>query len=401
MHRHPVVQALLRRKLTTAMLVIEIALTFAVAANVLSVVSDSFLLMNEPSGVDEASVGIVKLEQGVTARPGVSPAETVLRARAVPGVASAAWVRALPFAAEVMDSIFPGPDADDRAFGVSVSEFAGGPGAIRTLGLQLVAGRDFLLVEYIDRNSDAEASPDATILTEALARRLFGTPDATDRLVYTQSGASMRVVGIIKRLLRPHPVRGAGSANQYSLLLPEVPPANSRVLAFRTAGPVRGRVLQDIEGRLTAFGDIAHARSFAELRASYFRRDAEKSTLLLGATLSLLLVTAIGIGGLATFRVRQSRHSIAIRRAVGATKARIVLGFQAESAALAFAALLLGTPTALILNRALMGLLELQTLAPASVAMCALLILLVVQISSLGPSLKAIAVDPAQAVKRR
>jgi ABC-type lipoprotein release transport system permease subunit len=48
-----------------------------------------------------------------------------------------------------------------------------------------------------------------------------------------------------------------------------------------------------------------------------------------------------------------------------------------------------------------MKVLEVQALAPSSVAMCALLIVFVVQLSSLGPSLKATAIDPAQAVKRR
>ncbi len=401
MRRHPIVQALLAGKLTTAMLVLELALTFAVAANVLSVVASSFSLMSEPSGIGEGVVGIVELEDFGTGRQGFTSGEAILQARSVPGVASAAWVRALPFGSDLVGSIFPGPGTDDQALGISVSQFEGGPGAIGTMGLELVAGRDFLPNEYVEQGSEGAAGPAATILTESLARQLFGTPDATGRLVFTDSGASLRVVGVVKRLLRPHPVQGAGSVNHYSMLLPEVPSVDRGVLLFRTMGPLRGRTMRAMEERLSAFAGGAKARTFAESRSAFFKRDVEKSTLLLGATLSLLLVTAIGIGGLATFRVRRSRRSIAIRRALGATKSRIILGFQAESAALAIISILLGAPAALALHRVLMKVLEVQALAPSSVAMCALLIVFVVQLSSLGPSLKATAIDPAQAVKRR
>ncbi|WP_336297441.1 FtsX-like permease family protein [Streptococcus thermophilus] len=42
--------------------------------------------------------------------------------------------------------------------------------------------------------------------------------------------------------------------------------------------------------------------------------------LLLAAALGLLLVTAVGIAGLASFWVQQRRRAIGIRRAVGATR---------------------------------------------------------------------------------
>src|SRR5690606_31051940 len=102
MRRHPIVQALLAGKLTTAMLVLELALTFAVAANVLSVVASSCSLMSEPGGIGEGVVGIAELEAFGTGRQGVTPGEAVPQARSVDGLAAAAWVRALQICSDLV-----------------------------------------------------------------------------------------------------------------------------------------------------------------------------------------------------------------------------------------------------------------------------------------------------------
>ena len=67
---------------------------------------------------------------------------------------------------------------------------------------------------------------------------------------------------------------------------------------------------------------------------------------LLGVIVALLLVTGLGIVGLASFWVAQRRKQIGIRRAVGATRGNILRYFQTENFLLATLGIVLGMPLA-------------------------------------------------------
>jgi putative ABC transport system permease protein len=144
---------------------------------------------------------------------------------------------------------------------------------------------------------------------------------------------------------------------------------------------------------------LRHARTFTRLRAAYFRHDRTMLGLLLAAATGLLVVTAVGIAGLASFWVQQRRRAIGIRRAVGATRRDILRYFQAENALIVGGGIALGAVLAFALNLALMKHYELPRLPLFYLPIGALALWLLGQLAVLGPALRAAAVPPVVATR--
>jgi putative ABC transport system permease protein len=114
---------------------------------------------------------------------------------------------------------------------------------------------------------------------------------------------------------------------------------------------------------------------------------------------ALLIVTALGIVGLASFWVQQRTKQIGIRRALGATKGQILRYFQTENFLLATLGIALGMLGAYGINQLLMSQYELPRLPLLYLPVGALAVWLLGQIAVLGPARRASAVTPAVATR--
>jgi putative ABC transport system permease protein len=113
----------------------------------------------------------------------------------------------------------------------------------------------------------------------------------------------------------------------------------------------------------------------------------------------LLVVTALGIAGLASFWVGQRRRTIGVRRALGATRADILRYFLAENFLLATAGIALGMVLAYGINLFLMRHYELPRLPAAYLPVGTLALWLIGQLAVLAPALRAAAVSPVVATR--
>jgi putative ABC transport system permease protein len=114
---------------------------------------------------------------------------------------------------------------------------------------------------------------------------------------------------------------------------------------------------------------------------------------------ALLVVTALGIVGLASFWVQQRTKQIGVRRALGATRAQILHYFQTENFILATAGIIIGMLLAYGLNQLMMSKAELPRLPALYLPVGALVLWLLGQLSVLGPARRAAAVPPAVATR--
>jgi putative ABC transport system permease protein len=385
------------------LLSLEVMLTFAIAANASLVVSSVYALTTSPSGIADDAIGLVDIEEDIQTTALSGSDDDLARLRSFPGIIAAARVGATPFGSDVVDTVFATPDDMSRDTGVSATQYEGGPAELHVLGAELVSGRDFGADEY-GTTLDSHSVPRTTILTEALAMRLFGKTRAIGRHLYFESGDALLVVGIVRNLTRPHPIENAGEENFYSMFLPAAPTSGKTTLAFRTQPSSVKRVLAEIGEDL---GHAKHAHSVSNLRTlrderkNYFLKDSENAAVLCVATLALALVTALGIGGLATFWVRQRRRSVAICRSVGATRQQIILWLLAENALIVGSATLCGIILAIALNAFLMRHFEVTALDARTLALGAVSLLGLGQVSVLGPALRAASIEPAGALKFR
>jgi putative ABC transport system permease protein len=121
--------------------------------------------------------------------------------------------------------------------------------------------------------------------------------------------------------------------------------------------------------------------------------------MLVGVIAALLLVTALGIVGLASFWVQQRRRQIGIRRAIGATRGDILRYFQTENFLIVTIGIVLGMLLAYVLNLLLMTHYELPRLPLYYLPVGALVLWGLGQLAVLGPALRAAAVPPVVATR--
>jgi putative ABC transport system permease protein len=121
--------------------------------------------------------------------------------------------------------------------------------------------------------------------------------------------------------------------------------------------------------------------------------------LLAGVIASMLLVTALGIVGLASFWVAQRTKQIGIRRALGATRRDILRYYQVENFLLATGGIALGMLLAYGGNLLLMKYFELARLPLGYLPIGAGLLWLLGQLAVLGPALRAAAIPPVVATR--
>ena len=198
-----------RHSLMPILVALQVALACAILSNVLFMVQQQLAPMLAPSGI--AGDELILIDQ-MTPRQHPWSAADVRRGeqalRQVPGVRDASAAFGLPMVSgALMDMALQGGNGAK----VGVNGYLGA-GLVKTLGLQLVAGRDFLPEEYRDfgmggvGNAPWDAgAPQPVIITRALAEQLFDDGQALGKVLTDPSDADdhgYRVVGIVRHLLR-------------------------------------------------------------------------------------------------------------------------------------------------------------------------------------------------------
>jgi putative ABC transport system permease protein len=398
----PVLASLTRHKLTTLLLVLQVSLTCAIVCNVAFMIVNRAVELRQTSGVAEDELVLIEsTDLDEHAQPQVRHDTDLAALRAIPGVKAAAAVDALPFNHyDWSNGIALVKDGPARA---TATAFNGTPGELNTLGLHLVAGRDFLPDEYVSLDSDHNwAGIDrvpVTIITRALADKLFPGQDPLGKSIFPDE-APVRIVGVVDHLARPH--THEADDGEYVTLFPMLPDSNGVNYVVRTSPQDRERVLKQVSevlGNLDSNRILQHPQTFSQLRASYFHRSHTMIALLVAAALGLLAVTAIGIAGLASFWVQQRKRSIGIRRAIGATRNDILRYFQTENFMIVTAGVALGSVLAYSLNMVLMAHYEQPRLPVVYLALGAVALWSLGQLAVIGPAMRAAAVPPVMATR--
>jgi len=405
MRLNPVVTTLFRHKTMVALILVQVSFTTAISCNVLHMIAHRVALTSMPTGLNEDNLVLLRSEiVGSDEDPLLRHKADLAELGAISGVESAAAVDTLPLSKDnwidAYSTVSDQQSHSTKGVKLSASLFNGTPGELATLGIKLVDGRDFSADDFVPMEAKkdyaGETKVDSAIITSALASRLFPGVSAVGRYIYSDgSNHPVRIIGVAQTLLRPS-VKETQD-NNYSILFPMLPDDSVVYYAIRTSKDARDRVLRDAQTRLMALNNhriLRRVESYSQLREEYFRRDRVMLGLLIAAGSGLLLVTALGITGLASFWVRQRRRTIGIRRAVGATKQSIVFYFLAENALIVSTGVVLGMALACWFSRLLMTYFEVGSLPIYYLPIGSILLFIVSQLAVLGPALKAGKVPP-------
>jgi putative ABC transport system permease protein len=115
---------------------------------------------------------------------------------------------------------------------------------------------------------------------------------------------------------------------------------------------------------------------------------------------SALLVASLGIYGVVSYSVARRRNELGVRLALGAQRCRLVGLVIRQGMTPVVAGLIAGVPAALLVGRAIRGLLfEVQPSDPVTIAGVAIVLLGVGVLACLIPARRAAATDPVAALR--
>jgi putative ABC transport system permease protein len=140
-------------------------------------------------------------------------------------------------------------------------------------------------------------------------------------------------------------------------------------------------------------------RTFAEVRAQAYKDDRGLALMMGAICMMLLMITATGIVGLTSFWVAQRRKQIGVRRALGATRNDILSYFLTENLLICVGGLVVGTVLAVGLSQWLVMRFEMERISPLYVLLGAVVLLLLGQMTTLAPALRASRVPPVEATR--
>jgi putative ABC transport system permease protein len=221
-------------------------------------------------------------------------------------------------------------------------------------------------------------------------------------VLYTWGEQPKRVVGVVEPLLRPNDAAFTGSDAYVGAILPIRMTYDGGRYVIRTEPGQRDAVLKQAVEVLKALKPnrlLIAERTFVGMRAEFYAQDRSMAWLLVSVIVALLIVTALGIVGLASFWVAQRTKQIGVRRALGATRGQVLRYFQTENFLLATIGIVIGMLLAYGLNQLLMSRYELPRLPAIYLPIGAVALWLLGQIAVFGPARRAAAVPPAVATR--
>jgi predicted permease len=269
-----------------------------------------------------------------------------------------------------------------------------GPGFFTTLGVPVLAGRDFA-------DSDTATSPPVGIVNEEFVKRFLPNRNPLGHTTGPDNGHyTMTIVGVVKdhkyRSIDEEPIPMAW------YMYAQIPMAGPMTVEMRVHGeplailPAARKTMQELDPNLPLIRPMTQREQFDTTIAQHvlFGRLAG-----FFGFLAVVLV-ATGLYGTLAYRVNMRTAEIGVRMAVGARRGQVVWMILKDSLALTAAGVAMGVPLAMLVGRGLAS--SLYGVKPLD-AMTYLLALAGVAVVALAasafPAGRAASVDPMRALR--
>lgn len=394
----PIFNALLRSKAGALMLLFQIAITTAIVSNAAFIIYDRMVYLNQETGYPEEELFAFRLtsfEEGADYNQQIELDETLLRN--MPGVINASVFAAVPLSGSGSSSSFSTVPHPEEGPSAQAAYTMADHNAIDTLGVNLIAGRDFTEEDVVFAQN-YDKLPTVAIVTKAWAEELFPDEDALGKTFYVRN-APAKIIGIVEHMKAPWP--NSPVADKV-IVFPLINGTARQKFIVRTHPGERTAVMRQVEDLLLQQNNqrvITSLMGFDEAKAQYNASDTLMLRMLLVLIVVLVSVTALGIFGLTLFNISKRTKQIGTRRAIGARKSDIIRYFLLENTMVCVAGLVLGCAGALLVAEQLMQLYSLPKLDYSYVVGTALFVLLISLLAVIVPARRAANISPSIATR--
>jgi putative ABC transport system permease protein len=405
--------------------VTQIAASFVLLAGASTLITTLIALQQAQTGLDTQhvlAIDVPAMSYGKTPQQVVDfYKEAMRRIDALPGVNNTAFGDVVPW----RDPGF-GPglqfSADGHIHAAGVEDPRAqlrviSPGFFASLGVPIIAGRDFNALDLQNNNNDDQNRHEepVVIVSETLARRMFPNQDAVNRHVYWTDPVLQFFPGTDlekSRLTAPHRIIGVTADIDDAHVVPEPtlsvyspfdesPIFGGRLFIHTSANPYAlvapvTRVIHE----MSADQPVEHAASLADVRAEVLTPDRLNSLVFGVFAAVALAIAVVGVAGVLAFSVSARTREFGIRLALGSEPRRLLKGVIAEGTLIAAAGVLAGAAFGFMLAR-LAGRYFLDVKMPGAlpVFISAFVLMAVAVIASVLPAARASRVDVMQALR--
>lgn len=401
----PILSTLRRHRIAAGLIVLEVALTCAIVTNALHLIQTRIDALGTDTGLAEAEIAVLNVRGAKPLPPERGPvvaAEDAARLRALPDVKSVTVTNQIVFGNNSNNSGVS-LEPDYKGTRLVAAQYASDEHLIPTFGLKLLEGRNFTPDEVLDGFQTfrvAEPKIGQVIINQVMADKLFPGRSAVGQQVYIFGRSPTTVIGVVQTLTHTQVQRARGGDGSGAAMI--VPLRESGAFVLR-ADPARMDAVIKAATASLESGDLARvvtqARRLTEMRSDFYAQDRAMAWLMGGVCVCLLLVTAMGIVGLASFWVQQRTRMIGTRRALGATEQQIRRYFQLENLLLTTTGVLVGSAGAWGLSQLLMQHYELPRLPWAYLPAGAVSLWLLGQVAVWVPARRAARLSPVAALR--
>jgi predicted permease len=390
--------------------VIQIAASFVLLAGASMLVKTLLSLQSIQTGLDMPRILAVDMP---TTTYGKSPEqvvatyrETLRRIKALPGVDAVSIGSLTPW----RDAGLFGPGlqftADGYVRGSGEEDPRAGfrtitPGFFASLGLPLLAGRDF-------NESDRAGSEPVVIISETLAQRMFPGREAVDRHVTWTDPVlkfipgvktePMRIVGVTADLDDEHIIPGP----TVTIYVPfEQLMFGGKLFVHASTDPyMLVAPITRIVHELSADQPLEHAATLADVRAEVLSPDRLNTFVFGGFAIVALAIAVVGVAGVLAFSVSARTREFGIRLAIGAEPRHLLQRVIVEGAVMGGAGIIVGAAGGFVLARLAGSYFEImQTPGAIVIVVSAFVLLAATVIASALPAARAARVDVIQALR--
>jgi putative ABC transport system permease protein len=308
------------------------------------------------------------------------------------------------------ESYRPTPEASqDQGTGASVNEVD--EHGLNALGVDLLYGRNFRADEVLyPRRGEEALVTDTVLVTKSLAKGLF--PDSeiagiVGKVIYLgdTNTTPIEIVGITSDVAAAW-INGSSEFAKKTaynvILLPVVHTwvGEGHYYVFRTEPGQQDRLMAAVTDKLYEINpDRLFWEPSTQAELVDTRNEGRMSIAIILGVISVLmvLITALGIVGLASFTVNQRTRQIGTRRALGAKKRDILRYFLLENLILTTIGVVLGSVLAYGVHLFLFSIIEIPKMSFTLLPVGVLVLYALGIVAVIGPALRATAVPPAVA----
>jgi hypothetical protein len=268
-----------------------------------------------------------------------------------------------------------------------------GPDFVQTMGMALLAGRDFTW-------SDDERAPRVAMVSESFARDAFvgvaplgQTIDVPD----LPFGKGARVVGVVNNAS----LGNLHSREPRAVYLAAMQAPSHFTIEARTLG----EPMSSARAIERAVASLGHQYAFGIRPLSAWKNYALRNERLVSALATFfagltLLLAAAGLYAQLSYAVALRQSEIGVRMAVGAEKRDILFMVLRDAGWVVLAGILVGVPAAILAARVVSNLLfGLTPYDPLTLAFSAAALIAVAFVAAIVPARRACRVDPVTALR--